>query len=359
MKAEWHTQPFESCIEDVIYTSKVQRKEFLDDGAYPVISQEEEFINGYWNNEADVFKVTNPVVLFGDHTKVLKYVDFDFVLGADGVKVLRPREFLLPKFFFYQLQAFNLESLGYARHYKLLKELYVRYPPKTEQQRIVRILDEALAGIATAKANAEKIGENADALSKSFAHSVLAQPSPAWSTKTLDQLATNLDGKRVPITKNARKAGKYPYYGASGIVDHVADYLFEGETLLVSEDGANLLMRSTPIAFPATGKYWVNNHAHVLKFESPVTQRFVEHYLETIDLSPYVTGAAQPKLTQKALNSIPIPVPLSIEERRRVVTAIDQLVTETGQLRDLQRRKIDRLKALRDAVLSEAFSGHL
>jgi type I restriction enzyme, S subunit len=359
MNAEWNTQPFESCIEDVIYTSKVQRKEFLDDGAYPVISQEEEFINGYWNNEADLFKVTSPVVLFGDHTKVLKYVDFDFVLGADGVKVLRPRDFLLPKFFFYQLQAVNLDSLGYARHYKLLKELCVRYPSKTEQQRIVRILDEALAGIATAKANAETSRENATALSKSFVHSVLAKPSRTWSAKTLDQLATNLDGKRVPVTKNARKAGKYPYYGASGIVDHVADYLFEGDTLLVSEDGANLLMRSTPIGFPASGRYWVNNHAHVLKFESAVTQRFVEHYLETIDLSQYITGAAQPKLTQKALNSIPIPIPLSIEEQRRVVTSIDELVAETTKLRELQRRKIDSLKTLKDTVLSEAFSGLL
>ena len=103
MKSGWKKQPFEDCIEPVTYTQKIQRKDFLHDGAYPVVSQEEDFINDYWDNEADLFKVTTPIVVFGDRTKVLKYVDFDFVLGADGVKILQPREFLLPKFFFYSV----------------------------------------------------------------------------------------------------------------------------------------------------------------------------------------------------------------------------------------------------------------
>ncbi len=144
-----------------------------------------------------------------------------------------------------------------------------------------------------------------------------------WETKTLDQISTNLDSRRVPITKAARKGGVYPYYGASGIVDYVADYIFDEDALLISEDGANLLARSTPIAFPATGKYWVNNHAHILKFESLTSQRFVELYLESIPLDDYITGAAQPKLNQKALNSIPIPVP-PLAEQQRIVGLLDE-----------------------------------
>ncbi len=102
----------------------------------------------------------------------------------------------------------------------------------------------------------------------------------------------------MPITKDERKSGEYPYYGASGKVDYVADFIFDEETLLISEHGANLLARSTPIAFTATGKYWVNNHAHVLKFENWNLQQFVELYFEHIPIAKYVTGAAQPKLTQ-------------------------------------------------------------
>jgi restriction endonuclease S subunit len=152
MKAGWQSKPFEECIEKVTYTQKIQRKDFLGDGTYPIVSQEEDFINGYWDNEVDLFSVATPVVVFGDHTKVLKFVDFDFVLGADGVKILQPCEFLEPRFFFYQLQTANLDSLGYARHYKLLKELEIGYPARSEQQRIVGILDAAFDGIAIAKA---------------------------------------------------------------------------------------------------------------------------------------------------------------------------------------------------------------
>ena len=144
-----------------------------------------------------------------------------------------------------------------------------------------------------------------------------------WQTKTLDQISINLDSRRVPITKAVRSGGEYPYYGASGIVDFVADYIFDEDTLLISEDGANLLARSTPIAFSASGKYWVNNHAHILKFENMTTQRFVELYLESIPLDDYITGAAQPKLNQKALNSIPIPVP-PLPDQQWIVGLLDE-----------------------------------
>ena len=96
----WVEKIFEDCIEDVKYTTKIQRKDFLEEGKFSIVSQEAEFTNGYWNNKADLFKVIRPVVIFGDHTKILKYIDFDFVLGADGVKILLPKQFLDPKFFF-------------------------------------------------------------------------------------------------------------------------------------------------------------------------------------------------------------------------------------------------------------------
>jgi len=105
-------------------------------------------------------------------------------------------------------------------------------------------------------------------------------------------------------------------------VDYVSDYLFDGDYLLISEDGANLLARSTPIAFSISGRNWVNNHAHVLKFDTYVTRRYVEFYLNSIDLSPWVTGGAQPKLNQKNLNSIKIPFPAP-KEQERIVTILD------------------------------------
>lgn len=137
----WNSKPFEDCIEDIKYTAKVQRKNFLSEGKFPVVSQEADPINGYWNRASDLFKVSRPVVIFGDHTKVLKFVDFDFVLGADGVKILAPKPFLDTKFFFYHLRSVPLKSLGYSRHYRLLKELNLAYPDLTKQKTIVTQLD--------------------------------------------------------------------------------------------------------------------------------------------------------------------------------------------------------------------------
>lgn len=176
-----------------------------------------------------------------------------------------------------------------------------------------------------------------------------------WTEATLDELATNLDHKRIPITKADRVAGEYPYYGASGIVDYVAEYIFDGDSLLVSEDGANLLLRSTPIAFSVSGKYWVNNHAHVLKFRNTVTQKFVEHYLESIKLDEYVTGAAQPKLNQKALNSILIPIPERMEEQERIVAILDEAFAGIATTKANTEANLQNTRALFRSELDQLF----
>lgn len=124
--------------------------------------------------------------------------------------------------------------------------------------------------------------------------------------RKLGDICENLDSMRKPVKSGDRAEGVYPYYGASGIVDYVDGYLFDEKMLLVSEDGANLTVRTTPIAFSAEGKYWVNNHAHVLRFSDDALQSYVEFYLNMMNLNQYITGTAQPKLNQEKLNSIPI-----------------------------------------------------
>lgn len=141
MKDNWKYILFEDCLQKVKYTNKVFSSDYLKKGTYPIISQEEAFVSGYWNNEDDVFRVQKPVVIFGDHTRVLKYVDFDFVIGADGVKILLPKDALNTKFLKYYLYWYNIPNLGYSRHYKLLKELYIPVPTLSIQEAIVAELD--------------------------------------------------------------------------------------------------------------------------------------------------------------------------------------------------------------------------
>ncbi len=283
-----------------------------------------------------------------------------------GCKGLVPSSTIDTKFAYYFLLANVplLESLGTGATFKelssgKLKEVPFRFPPLLEQRRIVAILDEAFEAIATAKANTKKNLRNARELFKSEAKSVFLRGAAHWPAKTVDQLSTNLDSKRVPITKSDRKAGEFPYYGASGIVDYVADYIFDGDTLLVSEDGANLLARSTPIAFSVSGRYWVNNHAHILKFANMATQKFVEFYLESIPLDEYITGAAQPKLNQKALNSIPIPIPTTLEEQAQMVDRLEKGMEQSEQLRGVYERKLTAFDELEKSLLHQAFTGAL
>lgn len=140
-----------------------------------------------------------------------------------------------------------------------------------------------------------------------------------------------MDYLRKPVTSGNRVAGDYPYYGASGIVDYVDNYIFDGDFLLVSEDGANLVARKTPIAFSISGKNWVNNHAHVLKFNTYTERKFVEYYLNNLDISEFVSGAAQPKLSQNNLNRIPIPLP-PLSEQQRIVEILDKFDTLTNSI---------------------------
>ena len=308
----------------------------------------------------------------------------DFLIGMDGdftchewkgppavlnQRVCRLQGFsdsLEPRFLFYGINA-HLKAIEEVTGYTTVKHLSSKQildiemvvPPHSEQRRIVTLLDEAFADIATAKANAEKNRQNARALYRSVASDLFSDHATGWPNRTLDQLATNLDSKRIPITKSDRRSGEYPYYGASGIVDYVDGYIFDGDHLLISEDGANLLARSTPIAFPASGKYWVNNHAHILKFDDMATQKFVELYLESIPLDEYITGAAQPKLNQKALNSIPIPIPESTTAQQSIVERLFDMQEQCDQLATIHEQKLTALDDLKKSLLHQAFSGQL
>lgn len=148
-----------------------------------------------------------------------------------------------------------------------------------------------------------------------------------WMWVRLGEIMWNRDSERIPVSVADRKKLKkiYDYYGASGVIDKVEDYLFDKRLLLIGEDGANLLSRSTPIAFMADGKYWVNNHAHVLDCYIENYLDFVMYYINAISLVPYVTGSAQPKLNQDRMNKIPIPLP-PLAEQKRIADVLERVL---------------------------------
>ena len=148
-----------------------------------------------------------------------------------------------------------------------------------------------------------------------------------WIRATFGDLTICRDGERLPVSKDDRenRAKVYDYYGASGVIDKIDDFLFDKPLLLIGEDGANLINRSTPIAFIARGKYWVNNHAHVVDGISEDYLRYLELFINATDLSHFVTGTAQPKMNQTKMNSIPVDLP-PMAEQRRIIGKVDELM---------------------------------
>ncbi|MDA9869807.1 restriction endonuclease subunit S [bacterium] len=273
----------------------------------------------------------------------------DFTAIKNTITLTPVDGLVIGKFLFYLIESVQLPIRGAGQPFiskRDIEEFEISLPPLDEQKRIVAKLD-ATSALASAYDQSIKVQlRGAKDLRKSFFRETFLN-APNIGECYLSDLGENLDSMRVPITKDQRKIGSVPYYGASGIVDYVQDLLFDEPLLLVSEDGANLLSRSSPIAFPVDGPTWINNHAHVLRFDNPITQAYVELFIENTRIDDYVTGAAQPKLNQKALNSIPIQIPNTIEGQRSVVQSIKKC---NGLSDELVRLNKERLKLSRDLV---------
>ena len=273
------------------------------------------------------------------------YPAYSSLLGT--MQYIIPKEGNLLGYIAYALKGLNLSSFASGAaiphiYFKDYSKCKIPVPPIEEQERIVAELD-LLQGIIEKKKEQLKAY---DQLAQSIFYTMFGDPitnEKGWQVKKLGEICENCDSMRKPITAKYREQGEIPYYGASGIVDYVKDYIFDGDYLLISEDGANLIARSTPIAFSIKGKTWVNNHAHVLKFTNQITQQYVEFSINLRDVSAIVTGCAQPKLTQANLNRILISFPpLSLQQEfaekveaiERQKALVQQSIEETQTMFD-------------------------
>jgi type I restriction enzyme S subunit len=180
-----------------------------------------------------------------------------------------------------------------------------------------------------------------------------------WAVKSIRYAFRFRNYQRIPISASERegKQGEYPYYGASGIIDYVQDYIFDEDLILIAEDGANLLSKSTPLAFVATGKYWVNNHAHILEPLFPGFKYWAE-LLSAADYTVYISGSAQPKLTRDRLASVRVPVPPA-DERSAIITFIESESEKFRNAIAIKERQIAALKEYKTSLINAAVTGKI
>ena len=260
---------------------------------------------------------------------------------------------------------------------KQLSQFYIPLPPLAEQQRIAAYLDASCAAIDAAVAAKRRQLETLDELRKSTVKRAVTRGlNPSVKTKRTDvewipempehwrlvrvkDVMEFFNTVRVPLSAAERGVmteRTYDYYGASGVIDKVEAYLFDGTYILIAEDGANLLTRSKPLAFLATGKFWVNNHAHILKPRWGGDDTFFMTLLEAQDFSLFVTGAAQPKLTMENLGRFKLAVP-RVAEQKEIAAFIRKKDAEYCPLLAQIERQIGSLVAYRKSLIHECVTG--
>lgn len=253
-----------------------------------------------------------------------------------------------------------------------IEQFEIPLAPFNEQNRIVQKLDELLSELEKGKEQLQTSLEQLKVYRQSILKSAFegkltnenvrdGELPNGWRHERFDNLTINHDGKRVPLSRAERekRQGKYRYYGATGVIDHIDDFIFDGRYLLIGEDGANLVTKSRELAFIAEGKFWVNNHAHIVQAKDGYLLDYIYHYFNSLNLSEYVTGSAQPKLSQSNLNKIPIPVPPTIEEQKKIALELDKqfsIINETEKSILLNLSQTDILKR---TLLKKAFEGKL
>jgi type I restriction enzyme, S subunit len=376
VKAGWKTNTLEDCLERFRVPAKIQRKQFREAGAFPIVSQEADFVNGYWDKAEDVCVLDRPVVIFGDHTQVLKYVDFDFVVGADGVKVLAPKPFIDAKYLYYFVMANRAPSLGYARHYRHVKELAVSYPDPEEQQRIVAVLDEAFEGLARARAHAEANLQNARELFGSELASVCNTNAEEYGTVSLVEISEEItDGDHMPPPKAQEGV---PFVTIKNIdkETHCIDF---SDTFKVPESYYQELKdkrkpRLGDVLYTVTGSFGIpvlvqaeqrfcfQRHIGLIRPRRDVSPEWLYFVLA----SPFVfeqadagaTGTAQRTVSLKLLRSMVVPsVPSKLQAA--MAERFQDISAEASRLTVSYQAKLKDLEDLRQSFLQKAFAGDL
>ena len=344
MKEGWEYKKFEAALEKVKYTKKLQTNEFLPKGRVPVISQEEEFISGYWDKVEDAFIVKTPVVVFGDHSRVLKYIDFDFVLGADGVKILMPINSLNAKFLYHYLKWYNIPNMGYSRHYKFLKEINLPIPPILEQQRIVEQLDLLSGIIEKQKAQLAEL----DKLAQSIFYDMFGDPvtnEKGWETKELSSVAPQkgFEGK-VPD-----KGGKYWILNLDMIKAQTGDIIEKcyftkdeiGNSTIIFDNKNVLYSKLRPylnkVVIPQSAGFGTSELIPLKPLENVMNRCFLAYLLRSKQFVSFINikvqGAKMPRVSMNVLREFPtILPPLSLQQEfAEKIEAIEAMKAKVRQ----------------------------
>lgn len=394
--SDWPVVPFDKSLGEIGSYVKIKSSEYNNDGLYPVIDQGEKYISGYVNDSNLLYKGDLPIIIFGDHTRNIKYVDSDFAVGADGTKILHPIKQFYCKFYYHYLKALTIPNLGYSRHYSILRQINVPLPPLAEQKRIADKLDVLFGQLNIIQKAIERIPE----LIKNFRQQIL---SSAVTGKLTEEWR---DRENILNEYREFKCSEYREYNFEipdqwillsfadvvRIESNLVNPIDYPELPLIAPDNiesmtGRIISKPTVAEInPISPKHLFSGNSLIYSKIRPYLSKiaFVDfkglcsadmyplktsldiHYLYYYMLSPeflyYATTAGErivlPKINRKGLNIIPIPVP-SIEEQKEIVRRIDSFFKKLETIEQQYNALKLKIEKLPQALLNKAFSGEL
>lgn len=366
---------------------KIKQKDYLVKGKLAVVDQGQELIGGYTNDVEKSYSGALPIVIFGDHTRCIKFVDFPFAQGADGVKVLRPKPFYLPKAFYYALQSVNIPNLGYRRHFPLFNKFSIPLPPFAEQQRIVDRIESLFAKLDEAKEKAQAVVDSfetrkAAILHKAFTGELTAKwreehgvGMDSWEKKSVGELCISLkygtakksdaSGNVVVLRMGNLRQGEIDWsdLAYSNDSDDIEKYkLFSGDVLFNRTNSAALVGKTAIYR----GEHPAIYAGYLIKLDydhDKIIGDYLNYALNTLDAKKYCNsvktdGVNQSNINAKKIGAYSFNVP-SIPEQEKIVSVIQKLLSKEQQVKEAAEAVLDQIDLMKKSILARAFRGEL
>ena len=358
---------------------KIKQKDYLEKGKLAVVDQGQELIGGYTNDVEKSYSGALPIVIFGDHTRCIKFVDFPFAQGADGVKVLRPKPFYLPKAFYYALQSVNIPNLGYRRHFPLFNKFSIPLPPFAEQQRIVDRIESLFAKLDESKEKAQAVVDSFETRKAAILHKAFTGELTAkwreehgvsidnWKTTRFDSVAAirsnlvdpaeyqsfphiapdNIEKKTGvlleyhTIAEDGVTSGKHRFYSGQILYSKIRPYL--SKAVVVDFDGLC--------------------SADMYPIEAYQNARCLWYYMLSdeflLQASTAGSRSVLPKINQKELSALTVHLPTNDREQEEIARILDELFDKEQQTKEAAEIVLDQIELMKKSILARAFRGEL
>jgi type I restriction enzyme S subunit len=367
---------------------KIKQKDYLQEGKFPVVDQGQEMIGGYFNDEKLVVPTEPPYIVFGDHTKVKKYINFKFIAGADGVKVLKPHSIYDPKFFFYLIHTVKIPDKGYARHFQFLEKEQIPVPPLPEQQAIVAKTEELLSDLENGKQQLQTAQQQLKVYRQSLLKWAFegkltnknvkdGELPKGWKLVTVDEIGKVKGGKRLPKgDAYSEEPTKYPYLRVTDFENQtinqkklkfltastqaqIKNYIISKADVFISIAGT--IGTTGTIPENLDGANLTENAAKITDLKN-IYNKYLSQFLASMEgqsqIKEYTKTTTQPKLSLFRIEKIELPLP-PLEEQQRIVAELESKLTVCDKIEETISQSLQQAETLRQSILKQAFEGKL